>query len=390
MQSQTFTSKPPQSLINSFAFSSPNQYLSLTPSSSLTSTSINSSTSNILQVSQPISRNQTQQSISRNQTSPAHSTASDENEPKWRCTCFGDMHGHIQQLCALLRQVGLPEYGKHSIIFLGDYVDRGQNGVEVLCLVLALKLAFPDLVYILRGNHEDAEMNQTERGFASEVIKKYSKIKKNSLNDSNSKTTEEQTLDNKTHAAQIYLAFSRLYQAMPLAAVVNGCVFCVHGGVGSNLKLEEIQSLKREQSITDGTKPLKDEKFAEYGGITATMLWSDPNEQRVLGMHKSERGPLGCSFGPDVTEEFCKSNRLAMIVRSHQMRSTGFLEQDGSKGRCLTIFSVANYCQRDANNGAWCVLTFPSVSKEDEKQKKGGNIAVVARIEQYDLKKKVK
>lgn len=71
----------------------------------------------------------------------------------------------------------------------------------MLCLVLALKLAFPDLVYILRGNHEDAEMNQTERGFASEVIKKYSKIKKNSLNDSNSKTTEEQTLDNKTHAA---------------------------------------------------------------------------------------------------------------------------------------------------------------------------------------------
>lgn len=69
----------------------------------------------------------------------------------------GDVHGQFHDLLRILHQ------GKHppdsNYLFLGDYVDRGRNSVEVLCLLLIYKIRFPGNVFMLRGNHETLRIN---------------------------------------------------------------------------------------------------------------------------------------------------------------------------------------------------------------------------------------
>lgn len=67
-------------------------------------------------------------------------------------TICGDVHGQFFELLELFKIGGkIPET---NYLFLGDYVDRGYNSVETLCLILALKVRYPDRVTLIRGNHE--------------------------------------------------------------------------------------------------------------------------------------------------------------------------------------------------------------------------------------------
>lgn len=45
-------------------------------------------------------------------------------------------------------------------IFLGNYVDKSFNSLETICLLMALKIKFPDHVHLLRGQHEDISVNK--------------------------------------------------------------------------------------------------------------------------------------------------------------------------------------------------------------------------------------
>jgi serine/threonine-protein phosphatase 5 len=70
----------------------------------------------------------------------------------------------------------------------------------------------------------------------------------------------------------------------------------------------------------------------------------------MKGRAPSKRG-VALSFGPDVTENFLKTNNLKYIVRSHEVRPEGYeFEQDG---KCITVFSAPNYCDQVGNKGAY-------------------------------------
>ena len=79
----------------------------------------------------------------------------------------GDIHGQFSDLLRLFALDNPIPASRY--LFLGDYVDRGPQSLEVICLLLALKLRYPDSVYMLRGNHECQEMSELY-GFAAECI----------------------------------------------------------------------------------------------------------------------------------------------------------------------------------------------------------------------------
>jgi hypothetical protein len=131
-------------------------------------------------------------------------------------TIVGDIHGQFYDLIELFSEKlggGLPGSSTITYVFLGDYVDRGYNSVEVWQLLMLLKLKHPDHVVLLRGNHECRGVTRTY-GFFDECFRKYG-----------------------THSA--YKFQVEVFDYLPLAAVVDNRVFCVHGGLSPNVRILE-------------------------------------------------------------------------------------------------------------------------------------------------------
>lgn len=115
----------------------------------------------------------------------------------------GDLHGQLADLLHILKEGGFPDETT-NYIFNGDFVDRGQYGVELLLILFSLMLACPKNVALNRGNHECDYMNE-EYGFDVEVSTKYDR--------------------------NIFRLIQRCFCALPLATLVGTNVFVVHGGI---------------------------------------------------------------------------------------------------------------------------------------------------------------
>jgi hypothetical protein len=94
---------------------------------------------------------------------------------------WGDLHGSVHSLVRSLTRLkndGIIDDDFKIIkpnfymIFLGDYVDRGFYGIEVIYTLLKLKTVNPDHVFMVRGNHEDLDLN-AHYGFALEWRTKF-------------------------------------------------------------------------------------------------------------------------------------------------------------------------------------------------------------------------
>jgi len=101
-------------------------------------------------------------------------------EPGSKIIFHGDFHGDIRSFISTLDWLSDQDYldgfkiknRKTYLVFLGDYVDRGSYGVEVIYTLMRLKLENPDNVFMVRGNHEDFQMT-TAYGFLREGQMKY-------------------------------------------------------------------------------------------------------------------------------------------------------------------------------------------------------------------------
>ena len=110
---------------------------------------------------------------------------------------------------------------KSNMLFLGDYVDRGNYSIEVCIFLYCLKINFPNEIIMLRGNHESRAMTE-HFTFREEVLRKYD-------NDES-----------------VYELFIESFEAMPIAADVNGDYLCMHGGISPEMhSLEDINTVNR-------------------------------------------------------------------------------------------------------------------------------------------------
>ncbi|KAF4382870.1 hypothetical protein G4B88_021653 [Cannabis sativa] len=220
---------------------------------------------------------------------------------------FGDLHGQFGDLMRLFDEYGFPSTAGDityiDYLFLGDYIE------------------YPESVHLIRGNHEAADINALF-GFRIECIERMGE------ND----------------GIWAWTRFNQLFNYLPLAALIEKKIICMHGGIGRSIhSVEQIEKLERPITMDAGSIILMD------------LLWSDPTENdSVEGLRPNARGPGLVTFGPDRVTEFCKKNKLQLIIRAHECVMDGF--ERFAQGQLITLFSATNYCGTANNAGAILVV----------------------------------
>lgn len=184
------------------------------------------------------------------------------------------MHGQYYDLLRLFEYGGFPP--ESNYLFLGDYIDRGKQSLECICLLLAYKIKYPENFFLLRGNHECASINRVY-GFYDECKRR--------------------------HSIRLWKVFTDCFNCLPVAALIDDKILTMHGGLSQDLfEVDTIKNLVRPTDVPDT-------------GLLCDLLWSDPDKDtREWG--ENERG-VSCTFGAQVVSDFLERNDLDLICRAH-------------------------------------------------------------------------
>ena len=151
---------------------------------------------------------------------------------------LGDVHGQYYDLLRLFEYGGFPPDSNY--LFLGDYIDRGKQSLETVCLLLAYKIKYPENFFLLRGNHECASINRIS-GFYDECKRR--------------------------HTIKLWKVFTDCFNCLPIAALVDDKILCMHGGLSPELnKIDTIKNIVRPTDVPDT-------------GLLCDLLWSDPDKE---------------------------------------------------------------------------------------------------------------
>lgn len=279
---------------------------------------------------------------------------------------WGDTHGCIHSLLRTLKRLHdqkiINDHFKiikpnTYLIYLGDCVDKGYYGLEVLYTLMRLKTANPDLVILVRGNHEDASIDRSTLlvSFDDELTKKQFKHR------------------NRLH---------RLYDMMPPIVYLGSgnakdraYLMCCHGGLEigitphdlitapDHVTLMALTKMNRAdmiKALPDGMREelerivpsghrkncvLKTAHADCFGYMYSNFLIDDPN--KIVNDNK------GCWwYGRDLTRTILERDggpdrRIKSILRAHQHIATMQQELTAHKGffsmwhgMVLTVFSA--------------------------------------------------
>lgn len=219
----------------------------------------------------------------------------------------GDVHGQYTDLIRMFEMCGFPPNSNY--LFLGDYVDRGKQSLETILLLLCFKLKYPENFFLLRGNHECANVTRVY-GFYDECKRRCN--------------------------VKVWKTFIDTFNTLPIAAIVAGKIFCVHGGLSPTLvHMDDIRNISRPTDVPD------------YG-LLNDLLWSDPADMEQ-DWEPNERGVSFC-FGKKVITEFLAHHDFDLVCRAHMVVEDGY---EFFNDRVLvTVFSAPNYCGEFDNWGA--------------------------------------
>lgn len=162
-------------------------------------------------------------------------------------------------------------------------MDRGKQSLESICLLLAYKIKYPENFFLLRGNHECASINRIY-GFYDECKRRYN--------------------------IRLWKTFTDCFNCLPVAAIIDDKIFCMHGGLSPELtSMEQIKRVMRPTDVPDT-------------GLLCDLLWSDPDKE-VQGWAENERG-VSYVFSPEIVQVFLKKHDLDLICRAHQVVEDGY------------------------------------------------------------------
>ncbi|EPY25809.1 protein phosphatase 3, catalytic subunit [Strigomonas culicis] len=236
----------------------------------------------------------------------------------------GDIHGQFFDLVTLLEIGGDPS--TQNYIFLGDYVDRGCFGMEVILLLMCYKICYPRTMIMLRGNHESRHLT-AYFNFKREVQYKYS--------------------------LAVYNAMMSAFDCLPLGCILNDKYFCVHGGLSPELRrISDINAIHRFREPPSS-------------GPMCDLLWADPMDEKEGGVLVPQffvpNTTRGCSYvySHAAACRFLEENNFVTVIRGHEAQDEGYhLYRKTSKGfpSVICTFSAPNYCDTYDNRAAIIVL----------------------------------
>ncbi|MFH0897676.1 MAG: metallophosphoesterase family protein, partial [Candidatus Bathyarchaeota archaeon] len=211
--------------------------------------------------------------------------------PSGKATIIGDLHGDLKSLTYILKDSGFFERARKGenvyLIFLGDYGDRGPASPEVYYVVLRLKELFPDMVILMRGNHEGPDdLLPIPHDLPAQLTLKYGE----------------------DEGAKIYTELRKLFSNLYSAVLIDEKYLLIHGGVPSNASAQK--------DLAYACKKHPKESYLEE------MLWSDP-EEGLEGVRPSPRG-AGKHFGVSITERLLKLLNVKVLIRGHESCQEGF------------------------------------------------------------------
>ena len=191
---------------------------------------------------------------------------------------FGDLHGNFNDLWFIyFHFLQNSDYAKYRFVFLGDYVDRGPKPIEIVSLLFTLKIAYPDRIILLRGNHEVLKVNR-KYGFQKLCDRLFENV----------------YLVYPITAELIYNSVNRAFNNLPLGALIRGSsdaksVFCCHGGIpNQNLKPTDARSsswtIGQLNKLTSTMKPsmlIPSRRASPEHMALNELLWNDPIPEKV-------------------------------------------------------------------------------------------------------------
>eukprot|EP01084_Bolivina_argentea_P304747 526392_1 len=237
---------------------------------------------------------------------------------------IGDIHGQYFDLLRIFKHNGFPPQSNY--LFLGDYVDRGGQSLECICLLLCYKIKYEENFFLLRGNHESENINRIY-GFYDECKRRYS--------------------------VRIWKKFVDVFNHLPIAAIICQKIFCVHGGLSPQLFLTENNKYNPDEigQLTFENNIKKIQRPTDIGdcGLVCDLLWSDPSFD-INGFYDNGDRGVSYYFGKDIVDCFNKNFNIDLICRAHQVVEDGY--EFFNKRSLVTVFSAPNYCGEFDNAGA--------------------------------------
>lgn len=301
-------------------------------------------------------------------------------DPNTSVAFRGDLHGDVHSLIEFIyyfQKAGfldsqdgfkIKDSSNFYMIFLGDYTDRGNYGAEVLYTLMRLKIANPDNVIMVRGNHEDYDINKAY-GFIEELKVKFPDIKD-----------------------LVVSKIIRIYDLLPVALYL-GCssktgknfIQCCHGGIeqGFNpqqlidsdekIRYQWLGKLNQKTALNLNKKisvdPTAIAKFADFQPTDFSRIGFMWNDFHVDPKKKlSYREGRGFEYSKDVTLDVLNAssttnNRIRGVFRAHQhspSRTPMMVSLLDLTGKSFENWGVSKLWEKNQTKNLWdgIVCTF--------------------------------
>ena len=261
------------------------------------------------------------------------------------CKIFGNIYGLYNDLMRFFESYGNPsdsiqngDINVMQYIFLGDFCDRGFYSLEVVFLLFALKVKYPNFIYLIRGHHEDKNVNEIY-GLGQEC--------KDRLNDEINKENS------------IFNLINKAFEYLPFGVLIDGGTLLVHGGIGISIEnLDDINNISRPTPVVQDVENIRQLQIID-------LLYSEYDDKESNYNINNERDTMKKGFivkyGKKRLDDFLNKNNINLLITSHQFVKEGFNTFNNDK--LLVLFSATNYMDKYNNIGAMITIAKKTANK---------------------------